>query len=184
MGGSISVETTSGQGTAFALSVVLERLEDATPVESRPLLQFNKEAADATGRMPLPPRVLVAEDNAVNQFVVTRLLRMLGCEVSPVLDGRAAIEALAREPFDLVLMDCHLPDVDGLEATRRIRSGEAGATAQRVPIVALTAMATTESQASCLAAGMDAFLTKPVTPAALEREIARWVTDRVAAPVP
>ena len=114
-------------------------------------------------------RVLVAEDNPVNQRVVMGLLRKLGCEVELASDGGAAIEAFARGGFDLVFMDCQMPDVDGFEATRRIRATQHAP----VPIVALTAGVMEGDRERCLAAGMDDFLSKPVRLEDLERTLAR-----------
>ena len=102
-------------------------------------------------------RILVAEDNPVNQQVVRGLLKKLQCEVKVVPNGLRALEALEQESWDLVLMDVHMPEMDGLEATRRLR--ERGV---RVPIWALTASALDEERHQCLDAGMDGFLTKPI----------------------
>jgi len=107
-------------------------------------------------------RVLVAEDNEVNRRVAKRLLERLGCAVETVTDGAQAVRSLSLQPYDLVLMDAHMPVMDGFEATRKIREQE-GAGGRRVRIVALTASATVEDRDRCLAAGMDGFLTKPVT---------------------
>ncbi len=116
--------------------------------------------------------VLVAEDNDVNARVLTKVIRRLGHEVTVVGSGRATVEALARAAYDLVLMDVQMPDMDGLEATRRIRAREA-LTGVRTPIVALTASAMKGDEALCLAAGMDAYLPKPVLPDELRRVIVR-----------
>jgi two-component system, sensor histidine kinase len=171
MGGTFTVDSEPGRGSTFSFSVQLTACDDVPDVASVPSpLQFAGPQPAAAADM----RVLVAEDNAVNQLVATRLLARLGCVTAAAGDGRAAIDALAAGDFDLVLMDCHMPELDGLEATRRIRAGAAGERGRRVPIVALTASANTESRTRCLAAGMDGYLTKPITPAALERELARW----------
>jgi two-component system sensor histidine kinase/response regulator len=115
--------------------------------------------------------VLVAEDNAVNQKVVGALLRRAGVNCEIVGDGQAAIEALAARRFDLVLMDCQMPRLDGYEATQRIRAEELARSAARTPIVALTAHALEGERQRCEAAGMDGYLTKPIRPAALYDEI-------------
>ena len=108
-------------------------------------------------------RVLVAEDNLVNQTVAKGLLARLGFTVEVVGDGARAVERLEREHFDAVLMDMQMPVMDGLEATRRIRAAEAASGRTRVPIVGLTANAFASDREACLAAGMDDFVTKPVT---------------------
>lgn len=105
-------------------------------------------------------RVLVAEDNAINQEVTMGMLADLGCSAQCVTDGRQVLEALAREDFDLVLMDCQMPVMDGYESTREIRSREGGG-ATRIPIVALTANAGDDDRRACQLSGMDDFLSKP-----------------------
>ncbi len=123
--------------------------------------------------------ILVVEDDALNQAIVSRMLRHAGYHVSVVSDGHSALATLREQQFDLVLMDWQMPDMDGLEVTRRMRAGEAGAAAQSVPVVALTANAFAEDRDACLAAGMNDFLTKPVLAASLTATIERW-TDRVS----
>jgi CheY-like chemotaxis protein len=107
-----------------------------------------------------PRRVLVVEDNSVNREVASRLLTNLGCEVTLANDGVEGLTAAAEQQFDVILMDCHMPKMDGYEATRQIRSlmGIHGAPY----IVALTASAQIEDRRRCLDVGMDAFLTKPI----------------------
>lgn len=105
-------------------------------------------------------RVLLAEDGVVNQRVATGFLEMRGHQVFVANNGKEALAALQREPFDLVLMDVHMPEMDGLEATRTIRRSEQG-TGQHLRIIALTASAMTGDRENCLAAGMDAYLSKP-----------------------
>jgi two-component system sensor histidine kinase/response regulator len=112
-------------------------------------------------------RVLLAEDNPVNQRLAVHMLEKLGVDVAVVGDGAAAIAALCEARFDAVLMDCQMPVVDGYTAARRIRAGAAGDAARRLPIMALTAHALAGDREKCLAAGMDDYLTKPLDPAAL-----------------
>jgi CheY-like chemotaxis protein len=114
---------------------------------------------------------LVAEDNVVNQRVIRGLLARFGCSVHIVENGAKALESIAQGPFDLVLMDCQMPELDGLEATRRLRAGESG---HRTPVVALTAGVMEGDRERCLAAGMDDFLSKPVRIDELERALATW----------
>jgi PAS domain S-box-containing protein len=113
-------------------------------------------------------RVLVAEDNAVNQLLTRRMLEKLGIAVTVAENGEAAIAALAAGHFDAVLMDCQMPVMDGYEASRRIRDGAAGAEAATLPIVALTAHALSGHREECLAAGMDDCLTKPIDAGAMQ----------------
>ena len=106
---------------------------------------------------------------------------MLGCEVDVVDDGDAACAAVAARRYDIVLMDCHMPVMDGYEATRRIRQGEAGA-GRRLPVVALTADALAGGRDRCLQAGMDDFLTKPASSGQLAAIIERWTGRRTLSP--
>ncbi len=119
-----------------------------------------------------PLHVLLAEDDAVNQLLATRLLQKRGHSVVVAGDGRQAIEAFARERFDLVLMDLHMPRVSGVEAAVAIRAAEAG-TGRRVPIIAVTANTKSQAAEQCFAADMDAYMSKPFRAADLFEAIAR-----------
>lgn len=127
-----------------------------------------------------PLRILVAEDNPVNQMVVASLLRRFGCEVDVVADGRRAVECCAATDYDLVFMDCMMPLLDGYDATRTIRAE--APRHQRVPIVALTARNLDGERERCLACGMDDYLTKPIEGARLRVAVERW-TRRELPPV-
>jgi CheY-like chemotaxis protein/nitrogen-specific signal transduction histidine kinase len=133
--------------------------------------------ADAPQR---PLRILVAEDNRVNQQVVARMLGKAGHRADIVVDGRKAVTALGETAYDLVLMDCLMPEMDGFEAARAIRAAEGG-TGRHIPIIALTASAMAEDRKRCLAAGMDDYLTKPLTKQALIEAVERWGALGVAA---
>ena len=125
-------------------------------------------------------RVLVVEDNQVNQLVATGLLENLGCEVEVAADGIEAVDRLAGEHgFAAVLMDCRMPRLDGFDATRAVRAREAKSDGRRVPIIAMTASALEGERERCLAAGMDDFLTKPVNGTDLERVVRRWTGTRL-----
>jgi PAS domain S-box-containing protein len=118
-------------------------------------------------------RVLLVEDDEVNQQVTIRLLQRLGVQVDVVANGQAAVEQTALEQHDLILLDCQMPVMDGFTAARAIRSAEAEG--KRIPIVALTARVMHGDQERCLEAGMDDYLSKPVTLSALEQKIQRWL---------
>jgi CheY-like chemotaxis protein len=114
-------------------------------------------------------RILVAEDNDSARMILADLLRMLGYQVDEVAHGMAAVEAVRAQRYDLVLMDCHMPVMDGLDATRTIRRTEG---ADRLIILAVTGE---DNREDCLAAGMDDYLTKPVRPQLLRTTVARWL---------
>jgi len=132
--------------------------------------------ADDDTRLPAP-RVLVADDDRVNQLLTVRLLEQLGCDADVAVNGLTAVEAVARHRYAAVLMDCCMPDLDGFDATRRIRAQEgqhSGEGPRHVPIIAMTANG---SRDRCLAAGMDDFIAKP-----LQVETLRAALDRCLDP--
>jgi len=120
------------------------------------------------------PRLLLVEDNAVNQKVALAMLRRLGYAADVAANGVLALDALSRDDFDLVLMDCQMPEMDGFEATERIRAGAAGRNVA-VPIVAMTANAMAGDRERCLEVGMSDYLAKPVQAAALSEVVERWL---------
>jgi CheY-like chemotaxis protein len=131
-------------------------------------------------------RVLLAEDNVVNQMLARRLLERMGATVTIADTGMAAIERLSISSFNAVLMDCQMPELDGYEATRRIRKGAAGEAARTVPIIALTANALSGDRELCIEAGMDDYLVKPIDPEALREKLERalkpaWFHPQAAA---
>jgi two-component system sensor histidine kinase/response regulator len=125
-------------------------------------------------------RILLAEDNPVNQDVALNMLELLGCRVEVVGDGEAALRAVAASDYDLILMDCQMPTMDGYEATRQIRVREASSDGIHVPIVALTSNAMKGDREICLAAGMDDYLSKPFTQKQLAEALLRWLTPSPA----
>jgi signal transduction histidine kinase/ActR/RegA family two-component response regulator len=167
MGGAIGVASREGRGSTFWVEIPFAM---AAPGEiAAAVVPERFESAAGPGRA----RVLLVEDNATNQVVARGMLHKLGVSVDLVEDGAAAVAAVARHAYDLVFMDCHLPGMDGLEATRRIRAQEPGH--RRVPIVALTAAAFDEDRLRCAESGMDDFLAKPVRMMELEKTLARWL---------
>ena len=117
-------------------------------------------------------RVLVAEDNVVNQKIVLKLLSKLGHSANAVANGLEAIQANQRMEYDVILMDCQMPDMDGYEATAEIRRLESRE--RRIPIIALSANAMAGDREKCLDAGMDDFLTKPIQPKLLAETLQKW----------
>jgi signal transduction histidine kinase/DNA-binding NarL/FixJ family response regulator len=166
MGGRIDVESTPDVGTTFRFCVRTRRAE--VEVLDVPHRVSTPDAADGRAL-----RVLLAEDNVVNQAVGMRFLKTLGCEATLAVDGRAAVALVAARPFDLVLMDMQMPVLDGVDATRAIREIPLPT---RPTIVALTANAYPSDRAMCLAAGMDDFMAKP-----LRLDDLRALVRRVAA---
>jgi signal transduction histidine kinase/CheY-like chemotaxis protein len=128
----------------------------------------------AIQRVSAHARVLVAEDNAVNQEVAVATLRKLGYRVDVVADGRAACEATVANDYDVVLMDCQMPTLDGFAATRVIRERERTTGARHLPIIAMTAHAMKGDEEECLAAGMDDYVAKPFAPERLAAVLERW----------
>jgi two-component system sensor histidine kinase/response regulator len=128
--------------------------------------------------------VLLAEDNPVNQKVALGMLKRLGCQVTVVGHGGEALQALQHGTYDVVLMDCQMPEMDGFAATRAIRAGAAPATQTHMPIIALTANAMQGDREQCLAAGMDDYLSKPFTLEQLHAALARWQPQQGASQRP
>jgi len=178
MGGSLAVTSAVGAGTHFTVTLPLPAA--AAPAPPSPARDPGAGAAARAGYEPRGVRVLVAEDNMINQVVAVSLLAHLGCTVDVAADGVEAVRRWSEGAFDLILMDCQMPEMDGFEATRRIRAAEAGE--GRIPIVALTANAMREDRDACLEAGMDDHIAKPVTEESLLAAIA--LARRAGTPVP
>ncbi len=167
LGGNIGMESEPGRGSAFWFTARLPAAEaQAAPTPSRAPTRFPEA---------LRVRVLLVEDNPVNRKLASCLLAKRGCLVDAAADGREAIEAAARGGYDLVLMDCQMPGVDGYEATRAIRAAERERGRARTTIVAMTAHAVAGAREVCLDAGMDDYLTKPIILADFDRVLAERV---------
>jgi PAS domain S-box-containing protein len=160
MGGDIGVESELEKGSTFWFQVRLETQPVAAPVA--PAISPSRRAD-----------ILVAEDNVINQRVATALIERRGYRADVVSNGQEALDALLRQSYALVLMDCQMPVMDGFEATREFRKRESQA--RRTPVIAMTAHAMSGDRERCIAAGMDDYLSKPVLPEDLDRIFERWL---------
>ncbi len=180
LGGSVEVAQTSSAGTTFHFSIacvpcnmmpdVLIRDLAGSGRSTRPPLAASR--SEESGRQ-LPLRIVVAEDNVVNQKLLQHLLKRLKFAAEFVSNGVECLELLRDGAYDIVLMDCQMPEMDGYEATQRIRAGDAGEAHKGIRIIALTAHAMAGDREKCLAAGMDDYLTKPIQPAQLVAALER-----------
>ncbi len=153
MHGTLAIDSEEGRGTTVYCMIPLGTLP-------HPVI---RPAPEPVVLSPLPPlQVLVVEDDVVNRLSARRLLEILGCQVLAVEHGGQALEALRQESFDLVFMDVQMPTMDGVEATQHIRAGAAGVLNPRIPIVAMTAYAMCGDRETCLSAGMDGYVSKPL----------------------
>ena len=171
MGGEIEFESAPGTGSSFYFTLPFERqATDEVSLE----LAANVLRPVAQKRRPRRSfRILLVEDNPVNQMVASKQLELLGYQADTADDGLQALEALEANDYDLVLMDCQMPELDGYEATRRIRQRESDK--KHTPIVAMTAHAVKGDREKCLATGMDDYLAKPFLEGDLETMLDRWL---------
>jgi two-component system, sensor histidine kinase len=204
MGGRIDVSSAIDKGSTFMFSIELPVKDDVlavaakrshvshmqasanpspasaastAPAVAAPIIKRDDNIVALGGAAYKRRRVLLVEDNIVNQEVAREYLGEMGCTVTLAANGREAVAALDTGAFDLVLMDCLMPEMDGFEATRAIRKIEAATGTARQAIVALTANAYEKDRQSCLSAGMDDFLSKPFSYEDLETVVRRWIKE-------
>jgi CheY-like chemotaxis protein len=191
MGGEIGVLANQDGGTTFWFDAVFARQPASAPAAKAPP-PSSRQPATATNQREI--RILLAEDNSINQTLALHVLKNLGYRVVTADNGRQAVEAWGRQPFDLILMDIQMPEMDGIEATQVIRQREASRqndqtaagepapakpqAKRHTPIIALTAHAMAGDEGKCLAAGMDDYLSKPIVPEILSTKIHKWLSDK------
>ncbi|MDQ1632638.1 MAG: hypothetical protein QOC80_2610 [Frankiaceae bacterium] len=199
MGGTLDLSSRAGAGSVFFFTLLLtspaprDAVPAASPADALNPVSLNSVSLNPVSLNPVSlnpssrpatdgPRLLVAEDNPVNQQVARGQLAALGYQVDVVADGRAAVEAARTGRYAAVLMDCQMPEMDGYQATRRIREQERDTDGPRVPIIAVTASALRIDRERCLAFGMDDHLPKPVRVPVLAATLERWIGGTGRAP--
>ena len=183
-----SAVTTANEGYLRAL---VKPIQPTVLVDSLSTMLSGKPALAATVQKPQTAaanftdrdvRILVAEDNIVNQKVILGLLKKLGLKADTVANGQETIDALGQIPYDIVLMDCQMPIMDGYEATKLIRTMTSPVLDHAIPIIALTANAMKGDREKCLLAGMDDYLAKPIKPKGLVAALEKWMPVKISSP--
>jgi CheY-like chemotaxis protein/HPt (histidine-containing phosphotransfer) domain-containing protein len=182
MGGEIGVESAEGAGSEFWFTARFDKRKAGTVPEQTAVRRNAGGEWFWAGKREA--RVLVAEDNVTNQQVALGILKKLGVRADVVVDGAEALKRLETVPYDLVLMDVQMPVMGGLEAATRIRESRSSFANPRIPVVALTAHAMQGDRERFLAAGMDDYLPKPVTPGSLVDILERWIPGEVGFAAP
>jgi PAS domain S-box-containing protein len=176
MGGETGLISTPGQGSTFWFTA---RLKAGTSAAEEPAPRLSADEAERLlSSEHTRARILVVEDNLINQEVALELLRSIGLQADLAVDGKKAVKMVAENPYDLILMDVQMPIMDGLTATRLIRQSESG---RHVPILAMTANAFGEDRQRCLDAGMNDHVAKPVNPGNLYATLIKWLTPAIVA---
>jgi PAS domain S-box-containing protein len=178
MGGTIGVASEFGAGSTFWVEIPFTIVDIAMREDVVPAVPVALRPTETPRR---GGRVLVAEDNAINQLVAKEMIRRLGYECDVVGNGAEALEAMRLRSYAAVLMDCYMPEMDGFAATRELRKRERAEGADRTPVIAMTALAMAEDRDRCTESGMDDYVSKPVNLTALGSTLERWVSGRAVA---
>lgn len=176
MGSSISVESIEGVGSTFRFEVELKK-QSVSKKQLSKVVEENTTEKVVSGVMVDRGRILLAEDHATNRRVIKMMITSLGYRVDAVANGSLAVSALESTEYDLVLMDCQMPEMNGYQATAMIRDPQSSVLNHSIPVIALTANALEEIRRQCLAAGMNDFITKPVLVRQLEEVLVKWLTN-------
>jgi CheY-like chemotaxis protein len=178
MGGSAGCASKRGEGCEFWVELPLER---APETEARPRTRVLNSQSEPGARICQGRAILVAEDNKVNQRIIVRMLENLGARVDLAENGRIALERFRANHYDMILLDCHMPEMDGYEAAIQIRNMEERLHHRRTPIMAFTASVITNEIALCLSSGMDGVLGKPILAEDLRKTLLQWLPVKSAA---
>jgi CheY-like chemotaxis protein len=174
MGGAISVESTEGIGSTFFVRLPL----DTVSAEEHLPPHTDSQPADLS-HVPGDYRILLVEDDQLNRSVVETILHKIGYRTGVAEDGSKALKLLKSEMFDLVLMDCTMPVIDGYLATQAVRDVDTGLRNPQIPIIALTANAMHGDQDRCLKAGMNDYVSKPIDLGRLKKTLLRWLPPKM-----
>ncbi len=180
MGGAIWVESDEGKGSVFSFTTTLRPQSRQQDADHRPTRSRHEQPSEDNAEAPRldePASILFAEDNAINQLFIADFLKSAGHRVTTVSNGKEALAAFAQQPFDLILMDIQMPEMDGIEATRSIRGAKNPPFDKAIPILALTAYAMREDRRRFLEAGMNGCITKPVDRPLLLRTVVELVLE-------